>query len=81
MSAQSHNALGQAYLLLGKDLVTRLDGPETQELIEMDDARRAIRELPGVAVAMVEASGSQIARDFLGAGAEAHPTRTVSRIG
>lgn len=70
MSAQSHNALGQAYLLLGKDLVTRLDGPETEELIEMDDVRRAIRELPGMAAAMVEANAGQIARDFLGAGAE-----------
>lgn len=63
-AAQSHNALGQAYLLLGRDRVTRLDGPESLELIDMSDIRRAVRELPGVARAIVDASGRDVANEF-----------------
>lgn len=65
MAAQSHNAQGQAYLLLGKDRVTRIDGPETHDPIGMDDVKRAVRELPGVAEQMLEAKGAEINRDFL----------------
>lgn len=70
MAAQSHNALGQAYLLLGRDRVTRLDGPETQEPIDMTDIRRAVREMPGLARAIVDGSGRDVAREFLGWTAE-----------
>lgn len=66
MAAQSHNALGQAYLLLGKDHVLRLDGPETEAPVDMDDVRRAIAELPGVATAMLEAGATRVAAEFLG---------------
>ena len=65
MAAQSHNALGQAFLLLGRDRVTRLDGPETNELIHMTDIRRAIRELPGVARSIIDAGGRDVAQEFL----------------
>ncbi len=36
--AQSHNALGQAYLLVGKNNVTRIDVPESDAPIAMDRA-------------------------------------------
>lgn len=65
LAAQSHNALGQAYLLLGRDHVTRLDGPETENPMEMDDVRRSIAELPGIADAVLEAGHKQVARVFL----------------
>lgn len=67
MRAQSKNALGQAYLLVGKDQVLRLDGPETTNPIELDDHARACAELPEVARALVEASGHQVLRSFLSA--------------
>lgn len=65
MTAQSHNALGQAYLLLGKDRVTRLDGPEMAKQIDLDDVRRAIAELPGQARSIVDMSGQAVADNFL----------------
>jgi hypothetical protein len=45
MRAQSLNALGQAYLLVGKDNVVRIDAPETPIPIALDDYRRAKAEL------------------------------------
>lgn len=65
MLAQSQNALGQAYLLVGKDQVTRLDAPESSQRIELDDYIRARDELPLMARALVEASGHSIAERFL----------------
>lgn len=65
MAAQSHNALGQAGLLLGRDLITRIDGPETTELVDLTDVRRAVKELPGVARILVDAVGQQVADQFL----------------
>ena len=65
MRSQSHNALGQAYLLVGRDNVLRLDAPETSKWIEIDDVSRAISELPGVARSLVDGAGQQINRDFL----------------
>ncbi len=65
MRAQSHNALGQAYLLVGKDQVMRLDAPEASTWIEMDDVQSAVTELPGVAKSLVEGGGREIARQFL----------------
>ena len=43
MRAQSLNALGQAFLLVGKDQVIRLDAPESGNPIELDDYKRALR--------------------------------------
>lgn len=64
MRAQSHDAIGKAGLLVGRDQLLRLDAPETSNPIEMDDVRRAIHELPSVARSLVEASGHRIA-EFL----------------
>jgi hypothetical protein len=52
--AQSRNALGQAYLLLGKNNVTRIDVPESDAPIALDDVQRSTRELPMVARSLVE---------------------------
>ncbi len=65
MRAQSLNALGQAFLLVGKDQVIRLDAPESGNPIELDDYKRARAELPLMARSLVEASGHKIAEMFL----------------
>jgi uncharacterized protein len=65
MRAQSRNALGQAYLLVGKNHVLRLDSPETTNPIPLDDHRRASAELPHMAHSLVEASGREVQRTFL----------------
>jgi patatin-like phospholipase/acyl hydrolase len=65
MRAQSLNALGQAYLLVGKDQVMRLDAPESPNPIDMDDYPRAHAELPCMARSLVEAAGHDIALRFL----------------
>lgn len=66
MRAQSLNALGQAFLLVGKNQVIRLDAPESANPIELDDYKRARAELPSMARSLVEASGHKIAEMFLG---------------
>jgi len=63
--AQSLNALGQAYLLLGKNNVVRIDPPETNNPIALDDVRRSLTELPPLARSMAEASGHHVAETFL----------------
>lgn len=63
--AQSKNALGQAYLLLGKDNVIRLDAPASSRAIALDDFPRASTELPPMARSLVEAAGHHIRRAFL----------------
>lgn len=63
--AQSRNALGQAYLLVGKNNVARIDVPESDTPIAMDDVRRSVRELPLVARSLVEGAGHHIQRLFL----------------
>ncbi len=70
MRAQSHNALGQSYLLIGKDKVMRVDAPESANAIALDDHRRAATELPAMARSLVEASGREIERVFLRSEAE-----------
>ncbi len=65
MRAQSLNALGQAFLLVGKDHVLRLDAPESANPIALDDYERARAELPAMARSLVEASGHKIADMFL----------------
>jgi len=64
MRAQSLNALGQAYLLVGKDAVLRIDAPEAPKPIELDDYRRAKAELPALARSLVEASGHRVEQLF-----------------
>ncbi|MBL28273.1 MAG: patatin [Rhodospirillaceae bacterium] len=63
--AQSRNALGQAYLLVGKNNVVRIDVPESDTPIAMDDVRRSVRELPLVARSLVEGAGYHVHRLFL----------------
>jgi uncharacterized protein len=63
--AQSKNALGQAYLLVGKPNVLRIDVPESDRPIPMDDVGRSLNELPLVARSMAEASGQHIKEVFL----------------
>jgi len=63
--AQSLNALGQAYLLVGKDNVVRVDPPETSRPIALDDVARSLDELPPLARAMAEASGHRVQQMFL----------------
>jgi patatin-like phospholipase/acyl hydrolase len=65
MRAQSLNALGQAFLLVGKNHVIRLDAPESANPIDLDDYNRACAELPLMARSLVEASGHKIAEMFL----------------
>jgi hypothetical protein len=65
MRAQSLNALGQAYLLIGQDRVVRVDAPESPNPIALDDWTRAREELPAIARPLVEGAGRQIAQDFL----------------
>jgi len=63
--AQSKNALGQAYLLVGKNNVLRIDPPDAATPIELDDTPRAITELPLVARSLVEGSGHHVEAMFL----------------
>lgn len=63
--AQSKNALGQAYLLVGKNNVLRIDPPESDTPIEIDDAPRALRELPFIARSLAEGSGHRVEEMFL----------------
>ena len=63
--AQSKNALGQAYLLVGKNNVLRIDPPESAAPIALDDTHRALRELPLVARSLVEGSGHHADGIFL----------------
>lgn len=76
MRAQSHNALGQAYLLIGRDQVLRLDAPEASTWIEMDDVPSAMVELPGVARSIVDGAGQLIVSRFLSMG----PTNPDSQV-
>jgi patatin-like phospholipase/acyl hydrolase len=64
MRAQSLNALGQAYLLVGKDRVMRVDAPESLNPVALDDFVRAREELPPMARSLVEGAGREIQRAF-----------------
>ena len=65
MRAQSLNALGQSYLLLGRDNVVRLDGPESASPIALDNHERASTELPAMARAVVDGAGHHVENLFL----------------
>jgi hypothetical protein len=66
--AQSLNALGQAYLLVGKNNVVRIDPPESAKPIPLDDVTRSLVELPPLARSLAEGSGHLVEQLFL-----AHP--------
>lgn len=63
--AQSKNALGQAYLLVGKNNVLRIDPPESDRPIALDDVARSLAELPSVARSLAEGSGHHVQATFL----------------
>ena len=65
MRAQSHNALGQAGLLIGRSNLIRLDAPEVSKRVAMDDIGRAIVEMPPVARSLVEGAGQHVVDMFL----------------
>lgn len=63
--AQSLNALGQAFLLLGKRNVLRVDAPESAKPIPLDDVERSLTELPALARSMADATGRHVWEVFL----------------
>ena len=65
MRAQSHNALGQAGLLIGREHLVRLDAPEVSKRVAMDDVARAVSAMPPIARALVEAAGHRVEGMFL----------------
>ena len=73
MRAQSHNALGQAGLMIGRENLVRLEAPEVEKRIAMDDVRRAIKEMPPVARSLAEGAGHRVAELFLMQKIEAIP--------
>ena len=65
MRLQSHNALGQAGLLIGTDRIIRADAPTYEEKIHLDDWTRAVEVLPGAATAALDELGDKVASEFL----------------
>ncbi len=63
--AQSKDSLGQAFLLVGRQNVHRIDVPESDNTIGLDDTRRAVRELPRAARAHADAVGHHLHSAFL----------------
>ncbi|WP_435655954.1 CBASS cGAMP-activated phospholipase [Brucella pituitosa] len=63
--AQSKNALGQAFLLIGKNNIIRVDVPENDQFIALDDVKRSLTELPRIARAQAESSGHYVRSVFL----------------
>lgn len=67
LRAQSLNALGQAYLLVGKPNVVRLDAPDNTNGIDLDDYKRAAAELPALGKSLADGSGRIVNEIFLSA--------------
>ncbi len=65
MRLQSHNARGQADLLIGADRILRVDAPERKKPIGLDDYVRASRELPPAASNALDQHGETAASLFL----------------
>ena len=66
MRAQSHNALGQAGLLIGRSNMIRLDAPEVARRIGLDNVNRALAEMPPVARSLVEGAGHGVSDLIIG---------------
>ena len=64
LKAQSHNALGQAGLLIGRHNLTRID-PDLTVSIPLDDYDLAMREMPAAAEKAVLDNGEEIHEKFL----------------
>lgn len=78
--AQSKNALGQTFLILGKDHVIRVDAPESRRAIALDDYQRARSELPELARALIEANGHDVVRRFFSEPVGAQEDETPGRV-
>ncbi len=78
MRLQSLNAVGQAGLLIGAERLMRIDAPASEEKIRMDGWMRACAELPGAAVAALDAIGKHVAEIFLQEAA--HPYKPLIEI-
>ena len=65
INMQSQSAVGQAGLLLGRDHILRIDSPPLTRAIELDDWRRAHKELPGIAKDLAKQYGQQVKDSFL----------------
>lgn len=75
--AQSANALGQAFLLIGKDRVLRVDAPESRKPIDLDDYATAREQLPEMARSLAEAAGREVQRMFLASEATAYQPQPI----
>lgn len=65
MRLQSHNAVGQAGLLIGRDQIVRVDAPAKAHRIGLDDWTRAVAMLPAAAETALEKHGDGVASAFL----------------
>ena len=65
MRLQSHNAIGQAGLLIGRDRITRVDAPANAHRIALDDWSRAIATLPQAAERALHEHSFGVAAAFL----------------
>ena len=65
MRLQSHNAVGQAGLLIGRDQIVRIEAPANAHRIGLDDWTRAVAMLPAAAETAVERHGDGVASAFL----------------
>ena len=65
MRLQSHSALGQAGLLIGRDRLIRVDAPNQGKPIALDDWKRAVDELPPYALDALNMRGDAVFNDFL----------------
>lgn len=65
MRLQSCSALGQAGLLIGKNRLIRVDAPNQEKPIALDDWERAVAELPDYALDALDKHGDAVFNDFL----------------
>ena len=72
MRLQSHNAIGQAGLLIGKNRIVRVDAPANAYRIGLDDWTRAVATLPQAAEKALDEHGHCVASLFLNKPTEAY---------
>ena len=79
MRLQSHNAIGQAGSLIGRERITRVDAPANAHRIALDDWTRAVASLPQAAEMSLEEHRSRVVPAFLwGPTAAYRPIRAVA---
>ena len=72
MRLQSHNSLGQAGLLIGRNRIVRVDAPANAYRIGLDDWTRAVATLPQAAEKALDEHGHYVASLFLNDPTEAY---------